>query len=373
MVMAAVVLRIRIRCCAALATGALLPDDRTATADHNHDQPSWSHVCEANTCCLIVIGQLQSVLVRGSRDNDELVSLHEPFETALRGFNRRQVLEHLESLDGRLAIVTADRDSALAQVAELTKALKDLRSETDLLNHLRREAEKATAQMNRILTQPMAQAGTRIQRIMDLAEEEAVELKTRAQAEIAATKARADQDIAEVRARADEQIAALRASASREAKSLIEHAKRQCDQLESESAALRQAAEQDSMRAIAESESAANNRIRASELRSLAGVQVMAWVMAEHLTARKCAVEQEEAALHELRAQMADEVSGLDALRTEITAAVVATHHLLGEALGQVRKLAAQRPPANGQPDVPVQRGSQAAPVYLNASAEERG
>ncbi|MBV9060359.1 MAG: hypothetical protein JOZ09_14580 [Pseudonocardiales bacterium] len=320
-----------------------------------------------------MIGQLQSVLVRGSRDNDELVSLHEPFETALRGFNRRQVLEHLESLDGRLAIVTADRDSALAQVAELTKALKDLRSESDLLNHLRREAEKATAQMNRILTQPMAQAGTRIQRIMDLAEEEAAELKTRAQAEIAATKARADQDIAEVRARADEQIAALRASASREAKSLIEHAKRQCDQLESESAALRQAAEQDSMRAIAESESAANNRIRASELRSLAGVQVMAWVMAEHLTARKCAVEQEEAALHELRAQMADEVTGLDALRTEITAAVVATHHLLGEALGQVRKLVAQRPPANGQPDVPVQRGSQAEPVYLNASAEERG
>jgi chromosome segregation ATPase len=310
------------------------------------------------------------VLVRGSRDNDELVPLHEPFETALRGFNRRQVLEHLESLDGRLAIVTADRDSALAQVTELTKALKDLRSESDLLEHLRREAEKATAQMNRILTEPMAQAGTRIQRIMELAEEEATELKTRAQAEMADRKARADQDIAEVRARADDQIAALRASASREAKSLIEHAKRQCDQLESESAARRQAAEQDSIQAIAESESAANERIRVGELRSLTGVHLMAWAMAEHLTARKCAVEQDEAALRQLRAQVADEVSGLDALRTEITAAVVATHHLLGEALGQVRKLAAQRTPANGQPGVPVQRGSQAEPVYLNAGLD---
>src|SRR3954471_12420778 len=100
----------------------------TPTVDHNHDRPRHSHVCEENTCCSIVIGQLQSVLVRGSRDNDELVPLHEPFETALRGFNRRQVLEHLESIDGRLAIVTADRDSALAQVAELTKALNDLRS-----------------------------------------------------------------------------------------------------------------------------------------------------------------------------------------------------------------------------------------------------
>ncbi|MDQ3904277.1 MAG: hypothetical protein M3300_02215 [Actinomycetota bacterium] len=318
-------------------------------------------------------GQLRSALVRGPRDNGELVPLHEPFETALRGFNRRQVLEHLESLDGRLAIVTADRDSALAQVAELAKALNDLRSETDLLGHLRREAEKATAEMNRILTAPMAQVGARIQRIMELAEEEAGELKTRAQAEIAATKARADQDITELRARADNQIAALRASVSREAKSLIEHAKRQCEQLESESAARRQAAEQISMQAIAERESATNDRIRASELRSLAGLQLMAQAMTQHLTARTRAVERDEAALRDLRIQLTDEVSGLDALRTEITAAVVATHQLLGEALRQVRKLTAQRPHADQvpQPDVPLQRGAQAEPVYLNAGAEE--
>jgi cell division septum initiation protein DivIVA len=321
---------------------------------------------------LIVIGQLQSVLVRVSRDNDELVPLHEPFETALRGFNRRQVLEHLESVDGRLAIVTADRDSALAQVAELTKALNDLRSQSNLLGLLRQEAEKATAQMNRILTEPMAQAGARIQRIMELAEEEAAELKTRAQAEIAARRTRADQDIAEVRARADDQIAALRASASREAKSLIEHAKRQCDQLESASAARRQAAEQVSMQAVAERESAANDRIRAGELRSLAGVHLMAWVIAERLAARERAVEQDEKALRDVHARVANDISDLDALRTEITAAVVATHQLLGEALGQVRKLAAQRPPSDGQPDVPVQRGFQAEPAYSNAGAEER-
>jgi hypothetical protein len=282
------------------------------------------------------------------------------------------VLEHLESVDGRLAIVTADRDSSLAPVAELTKALNDLRSQSNLLGLLRQEAEKATAQMNRILTEPMAQAGARIQRIMELAEEEAAELKTRAQAEIAARRTRADQDIAEVRARADDQIAALRASASREAKSLIEHAKRQCDQLESESAARRQAAEQVSMQAVAERESAANDRIRAGELRSLAGVHLMAGVIAERLAARERAVEQDEKALRDVRARVANDVSDLDALRTEITAAVVATHQLLGEALGQVRKLAAQRPPSDGQPDVPVQRGFQAEPAYSNAGAEER-
>jgi len=299
----------------------------------------------------MVTSQLQSVPVRGPLNDNDLVPLHEPFETALRGFNRRQVLEHLESLDGRVAIVAADRDAALAQVAELTKALNHLRSESELLVHLRREAEKATAEVERILTAPMAQA------------------------EIAADKARAEQEIVELRARADDQITALRASASREAKSLLEHAKRQCDQLESESAARRQAAEQESVQAMAQRESAANERIRAEELARLAGLHFMARVMGEHLTDRAHAVERDEAALHELRAHVSGEVGGLESLRAEVTAAVVATHQLLGEALGQVRKLAVQRPPADRveQPDVPIQRGTQAGPVYLlNAGADER-
>jgi len=324
---------------------------------------------------LLVTGQLQSVPVRALQGNDDLVPLHEPFETALRGFNRRQVLEHLESLDGRVAIVAADRDAALAQVAELTKALNHLRSESELLVHLRREAEKATAEVERILTAPMAQAGARIQRILQLAEEEAAELKARAQAEIATEKARANQDIAELRARADDQISTLRASASREAKSLLEHAKRQCDQLESESAARRQAAEQESVQALAQRESALNERITAEELARLAGLHFMARVMGEHLTDRKHAVERDEAALHELRAQVAVEVRAADALRAEVTAAVVATHQLLGEALGQVRKLAARRPATDSveEPEVPTQRGTQAGPVYLlNAGACER-
>ncbi|MDQ3824461.1 MAG: hypothetical protein M3325_01500, partial [Actinomycetota bacterium] len=186
---------------------------------------------------------------------------------------------------------------------------------------------------------------------------------------------RADQDIAELRARADDQITALRASASREAKSLLEHARRQCDQLESESAARRRAAEQDSAQAIAQRESEANDRIRAEELGSLAGLHIIARIVGDHLTDRSRAVERDEAALRELRAQVSSEVGGLDSLRAEVTAAVVATHQLLAEALGQVRKLAAERPATDPgeQPDVPIQRGTQAGPVYLlNAGADER-
>ena len=68
-------------------------------------------------------------------------------------------------------------------------------------------------------------------------------------------------------------------------------------------------------------------------------------------------------------------MGGLDALRTEVTAAVVATHQVLGEALGQVRKLAAELPDTDRveQPDVPIQRGTQTGPVYVsNGGADER-
>jgi hypothetical protein len=64
----------------------------------------------------------QSVAVRGSRDSNDLIPLHEPFDIARLGFNRRQVLDHLASLDGRITLLAADRDAALAQVAELSRA-----------------------------------------------------------------------------------------------------------------------------------------------------------------------------------------------------------------------------------------------------------
>ncbi|HET9258188.1 MAG TPA: hypothetical protein VFO16_23735 [Pseudonocardiaceae bacterium] len=307
--------------------------------------------------------------MRGSRDKDDLVPLHEPFETALRGFNRQQVLEHLESLDGRITIAEADRDAALTQVAELSKALDHLRSESELLLHLRREAEKATTEVERILTMPMVEASVRIQRILKLAEEEAAELKTRAETEIVVRRARADQDIAELRTRADDQITGLRAAASREAKALLEHARRQADQLDSEIAERRETAERETTRMIAQRESEAHEKIRIRELRSIAGMHLMLRVMDEHLRDRVRAHERDEAALHELRAQVTGEVAALKELRADLTAAVVAAHQLMAEALGQVRKVTIEREPGEqdppGEPDVPAPRSTHGGKVYL--------
>ena len=287
-----------------------------------------------------------SAAVLGSRDSNHLIPLHEPFDMARRGFDRRQVLDHLESLDGRIVLIAADRDAALTQVAQLSR----------VLDHLRQQADEATAQVQRILQQPIAQAGARIQRILQLAAEEAAEVKAHTEAEISARKARADQDIAELKARADDQTTALQAHASHEAQSLLDQTRRQCDQLESESAVRRKAAEQ----AIAQREAEANQRIRNSELRSLAGVQLLLQVMEENLTDRVAAVQRDESALRELRAQMTSEMTALQSLRAEVTATVTVAHELSTEALEQVGTIPAK--PAAGksdtaeQPEIPIQR-----------------
>jgi hypothetical protein len=225
----------------------------------------------------------------------------------------------------------------------------------------------------------MAQVSARIQQIMRLAEEEAAELKAHAEAETAAKIARADQDIADLRARADDQIMGLRARASRETKALLEHARQQCDQLEAESAVRRETAEQDATRAIAQRESAASAQIREGELRSIARIHLMLRVVGEQLATRARAVERDESALHELRAQVAGELTGLETLRTDITAALAATHQLLAEALGQVCGAPVGSATVGGSdgptppPSMPMQRSAEGGTVYLlNAGTEDR-
>lgn len=327
------------------------------------------------------LAQLPSESVRGSQYDGDLVPLHQPFEAELRGFNRRQVLEHLESLDGRIAMVAADRDAALTQVTELSKVLNHLRAESELLEFLRQEADNATSQVERILATPMAEASARIQRIMRLAQDEVAELKAQAEAEIAAQIARADQDIADLKARADNEIARLRAHAGHEAKSLFEHAKRQRDQLEKEAAARREAAERDAARAVAQRESAANARIGDREVRSISGLHLLLLMIGEQLSARACVVERDELALRELRVQVANEVTALEELRTEVTTALSTAHQLSAEALGQVCGSPVEEDtPVDenpvGSPDipllpVPVQRSAEGGPMYRRSAGIE--
>jgi hypothetical protein len=329
--------------------------------------------------------------VHGPQDDDDVVPLYQPFETAIRGFNRRQVLDHLESLDGRIAMVAADRDAALVQVAELSRVLNHLRKESELLEHLRQEAEKATSQVERMLQSPMVEAGARIQRIMQLAEEEAAELKAKAEAaaaelkttivqETAALTARAEREAAEHSARAEQEVTKLRARASSETESMLQHATLQCRRLEADAARRREAADQDAAKQMAQRDSEASARIRDNELRSFARLHLILQVVGEQLATRVSAVERGEAQLTELHAQVVSEVAELGALRNQITSQLAATHQLLAEALGQVLRTAVDH---SGEPPspVPIQRDSRptsqrladGGTMYLlPAGAEER-
>lgn len=268
-------------------------------------------------------------------------------------------------------MVAADRDTALTQVAQLSKVLNHLSSESELLEYLRRDAEKANSQVGRMQKSPMAEASARIQQVMRLAEEEAAELKANVEGEIAAQLARADQEIAELKARADQEITRLRARVSSETESLFEHTKRHCDRLEADSARRREVAEQETAQAIAQRDSEASARIQGSERRSIARVHLLLQAVGEPLTTRAAAVEQDEAALRELRTQVATETTALEALRAEVTAALATTRQLLTDAIGQVGQTMVEDP--EGSVHLPTQRSAAGGTVYLlNAGAEER-
>lgn len=238
------------------------------------------------------------------RPQDDVVPLHEPFETALRGFNRQQVLDHIESLDGRITMVAKDRESALAQVAELSRTIDQLREESELLAHLRRETERVNEQVELMAQAPIVGASVRIQRIVRLAEEEAAELKARAEQEAAA------------------------------------HRKRATSATERE---------------IARRESEAADRIRMRDQRSLAGLHLLLKIVGPQLAERVSAVERMEAELSESRTRTGKEMAALEAFRAKVTAQLSTARQVLAEVLEQVQQNKIEVPVPGPHP-VPIQR-----------------
>lgn len=334
------------------------------------------------------------------RPQDDVVPLHEPFEAALRGFNRQQVLAHIESLDGQISMVTADRESALVQVAELCRTIDHLREESELLAHLRREAEKANEQVELMHKEPMVAASSRIQHIVRLAKEEAAELRARAEKDCAELRARAEKETEELRARAKKEAEELRARAEKaadelrartnqeatthrkratgEAEAMLRDMTQRCKQLEADSERRRKAAEQQSEQEVARRETEASEGIRTRGQRSIAAVHLMLMVVGPQLAERIAAVERQEAELAERRARTGKEVNTLENFRANITAQLSATRQVLAEALEQVRQTTGDDP----QPTrpVPAQRdgrpvaehGAEAGTVHDSASSSSR-
>ena len=100
-----------------------------------------------------------------------------PFDLVRRGYSPEQVTAHLERLEYDLRITTANRDATNQRLNELDAQLSATQEEVDSLR----------AQLDRTALEPVSMTGLsdRMQRMIRLAEEEAGEIRARAESDAA--------------------------------------------------------------------------------------------------------------------------------------------------------------------------------------------
>ncbi|HKR52376.1 MAG TPA: hypothetical protein VJT72_22935 [Pseudonocardiaceae bacterium] len=246
---------------------------------------------------------------------DEAVPVSPPFEIVLRGFDRQQVINHVDALTTRVVTIEAERDTAQQRVADLTEQLERLRRESAQaaaqIDRLRREAMEAAAEVDRLQRSPLAAASARIQRMLQMAEDEAAELQLSTEQET--TSLRDD-----ARAEADQLLYETRQQCER----LEVDTADQCQQVELESERRRLAAEQRAERDIARRRAETEAWISDYQTRGIAALYMILQLAAQRLGSRTIEVKRQATALKRLRAEVTDQVS--------------AVHHLLVEAVGLV-------------------------------------
>jgi cell division septum initiation protein DivIVA len=149
------------------------------------------------------------------------------FDIVLRGYERRQVDEHLAAL-------VAERQIAEARVSDLEKQLGRMRQEVEANRH---EASEPS----------YAGLGARVEKILRLAEEEARDLRAEAQAAAERERAVAAEEAAHTRTQAEEDAQRRIAEGEQAAGRLLEQARKQA-------AAIRAEASDDAASKLAEAE-----------------------------------------------------------------------------------------------------------------------
>jgi cell division septum initiation protein DivIVA len=251
--------------------------------------------------------------MHGTRD--EAVPLPPPFEVVLRGFDRQQVIEHFNALKARLVAIGGERDAALQRAAELDQSHQQLRREAAdtarQIDRLRHEAVEAAAQIDRLQRSPVTVASERIQRMLQMAEDEAAELQ--------ASAARETTSLSEsARAEADRLLAEATARCER----LDAESQRRRQTADTDSLARRQQAEQQCEQDIASRQAEMEAWIRDYQSRGIAALYLILQIAGERLSSRVVKVTRQ--------------VSAARRLRSEVTGQLSDVHRLLAEALGVV-------------------------------------
>ncbi len=107
-------------------------------------------------------------------EDRELVPLKPGFDVVWHGFDRAQVKQYLEDLEDEIKLISADRNAALSQVADLTEQLRSAHSRITELN-------KQVAELVELPKNP-DDLDDRCKRMVQLAHHQAAEITARAQA-----------------------------------------------------------------------------------------------------------------------------------------------------------------------------------------------
>jgi cell division septum initiation protein DivIVA len=125
-------------------------------------------------------------------EDRELVPLKPGFDVVWHGFDRAQVKTYLEDLEDEIKLISADRNAALSQVADLTEQLRSAHSRMTELN-------KQVAELVELPKNP-DDLDDRCKRMVQLAHHQAAEITARAQAAATHSWSGAEEAAAKLRA-----------------------------------------------------------------------------------------------------------------------------------------------------------------------------
>jgi DivIVA domain-containing protein len=148
------------------------------------------------------------------------------FRSVLRGYDPAQVDQHVHELAKATAAARKEAAERTIEVSKLEVAHGQLRNEVD--RHVQRARTLEEEQM-KASAPTYATLGERIGAMLTLADEEASDLRTRAQADAANHHALADESALATRQEADRYANEMRSAAEAEAARFMEDAKRQAD------------------------------------------------------------------------------------------------------------------------------------------------
>ena len=137
----------------------------------------------------------------------------------MRGYDRDQVAERLQLMDAELRVLAADRDAATANAREIAAHLDESRDE---ISELRSEIDRLSVPPTTV--QGMSE---RLGRMLQLASDEASEIRAEAAAEAAETVSVARQEAEQLKAEAETEAQRVRKEAREAAAKTISDAQRQ--------------------------------------------------------------------------------------------------------------------------------------------------